>query len=86
MLCRVVTSRYIEFKQAKRLLANGYPQSYVALQVGVHRNTVLAWSRTLGYSAKVGQKASTQRVNSLFRRYQRLSAQERVNFRRLVRG
>lgn len=76
-LCRGMIRRYTAFSRAKTYLAQGFPLSWIADATGVHRNSVLLWAKILGYSAASGEKVRTQRINTLFRKFQRLPPGDR---------
>lgn len=73
------------YKKAKKLLAHGYPIKYVARELHVHRNTILHWARSWGYSITCSDRASSQRVNSLFRAFLRLPKKYRARLLTMIR-
>lgn len=79
-----VTRLAEQFAQAKRLLSRGFPQVWVAESLGLHRNTVWAWARRLGYSASAGERGRTKRVTAVFRHIQRLPREDREMLRSLL--
>jgi hypothetical protein len=65
------------FKRAKRYLSLGFPQKWIAQQVGVHFNTVGAWAKRLGYAASTGDRNQSRRVSAVLRRIQRMRPSDR---------
>jgi len=66
-----------EYEEARRMLGHGYPQAYVARELGLHRNTVMLWARQLGHVAE-------RRVSGAYRRFLRMNLEERDAFLKLL--
>jgi len=62
--------RWSEYHRAQWYLSRGYAPSVVARLVGVHRNTILKWSRRLELDAPDRERRS---INAVLRRIWRFS-------------